>query len=390
MKGKWLIAASVATLMLAAVWWIGGRQDEGVGATYNGKTAAEWFFGDRTNYFLAQAQRNAAESAFKAMGTNGLPFLWQQLERRESALNAIYFKVHPGLPRILQTRLPRPISRSDIQYVALDHIGKLRSLPAHWTERLALWVLGVKDDQIRYRGMGTVMRLPGSSESNPHVIGMLNKLLQDRHFLIRMEAALELKMRDYMTTNAFPVLQECIADYQLVSRSVIIRGYRFAQPPNSTNRAVGGRAFLPGGMRLPDQPTIQQTEALRALVIVEPSLNRTSREKLWLTFSDLPIRTPPEQSIDRVGLFPDDVEKAMGLRTRGGIRLLISLLADPDPARRARAARALRWFGDRASEAMPALKKALDDPSEEVRSAAQAAQRSMTGEKADETKSGPR
>ena len=345
MKGKLLIVALVAVLMLAAVWWIGGRQDEGVGATHNGKTAAEWFYGSRTD-FLLQSQRNAADAAFKAMGTNGLPFLVQQLKSRESAFNSIYFKVYPGLPRTFQTRLPRPISRSDIQYVALEHIGKLGPLPAHWTERLALWVPGVKDDQIRHRGMGTVMRLPAFPETNPHVVGMLNRLLQDRHFLVRLDAALELKRRDGLTTNAFPVLQECIADYPLVSRSLAISGYRFGQPPNSTNRAVGGRAFLPGGMRLPDQPTIQQMEALRALVFMEPSLDRTSRETLWLTFGELPFKTSPEPLIDKVGLSPDDVEKAMGARTREGIRLLKSLLDDPDPTRRARAAKSLRWFGE--------------------------------------------
>ena len=209
--------------------------------------------------------------------------------------------------------------------------------------------------------MGTVMRLPASPETNPHVVGMLNRLLQDRHFLIRLGAALELKRRYYMNTNAFPVLQECIADYQLVSRSLAIRGYRFGQPPNSTNRATGGRAFIPRGMRQPDQPTTLQTEALRGLLTIESSLDRTSRENLWLTFSELRTRTPPEQFIDRVGLFPDDVQNAMGMRMQEGIRLLKSLSDDPDPRRRDRAIKALRWITQPAPDDMPALKKRLDD-----------------------------
>lgn len=381
MKRKWLLATTLFALAFLVAVWMTGRARERSKRTFGSKTASEWFFGgpDRTQ-FRSERHMNRAKAAFQVMGTNALPFLFSQLKQRESLINSVYFKVYPALPAFLRTRAPLPVARSDIQFMTLRYLEFLGPLPAECVKQVARCVPQMEDDRVRFNAMFSVVHQMNHPENEPWFGEMLEILLRDSHFLVQLDAAIELSKRTPPFANTLPVLLRGLTNYPLVSQSLWVRGYAYGLPPGSTNPPRLAPFFLrTGSARMPDQATMKQIEVLEALGRLEPRLDAARREQFWLAFAAVPDAKNPGSFTDKIGITPDDVRRKMGNRVREGIRLLSALLKDPAPARRAQAARALAWFGAEAAEAIPALKIALEDSSADVRSAAMGALAKIPG-----------
>src|SRR4051812_6834588 len=125
-----LIAGLALLLVLAVYWGFGGKKPE---VRYNGKTLSEWFFGQRRDFFYQSIQTNA-EQTFRAMGTNAFPFLLSMLEERGNS--TIYFKFYRMMPRPVQARLQHPLSRDDIQMMALHYLDSIPIIPDPVPEEL--------------------------------------------------------------------------------------------------------------------------------------------------------------------------------------------------------------------------------------------------------------
>lgn len=77
-----------------------------------------WHLGKPASYWLTDGftllpgvdDRPPAESAFRCMGSNAVPFLIATLARTDGPLKQIYLRCYPKLPAKLRTRLPRPAS----------------------------------------------------------------------------------------------------------------------------------------------------------------------------------------------------------------------------------------------------------------------------------------
>jgi hypothetical protein len=80
----------VATLL----WWC--LPDRG--PRYQGKSIGYWF----------RSSGNEQAKAFRAMGTNAVPYLVAQVKKKDSWWTGFYWKSYPRLPLWLQARLPWP------------------------------------------------------------------------------------------------------------------------------------------------------------------------------------------------------------------------------------------------------------------------------------------
>lgn len=367
MKRKWLLATTLFAFALGLALWMTRRVRERYNPTYGGKTASEWFFGKRTA-FRREAQMRQAEAAFRGLGTNAFPFLVSQLKQRESWMNPLYFQAYPRLPNFLRTRAPLPISRSDIQFMALYYLEKIKPIPAEWANQVALCIPELKDSSVRFRALQILAERFRGPQDEAWFVDLMRTHLKDSQFFIQLDAAIRLSDRANTDAETFSILLRALLDYQLVSDSLSVRSYTLGFPPGTTNRSPPGP--LQTRFRLPDQATMTQLDVLGALDHLEPRLDSARREQLWLAFATVPTAKNPESLENKIGITPDDVRRKFGSRVREGIRVLSGLLKDPDPARRAQAARALGWFGEEAAEAIPSLKAALEDSAAEVRSCA--------------------
>ena len=105
-----LIVAVVLTLR-----WASSREP-----VYEGRTASEWFL-----HCSNSTHERAAHEAFKAMGTNALPFLISKVERRGNRLYQFYKDRYPKLPVSLLKILPRPPGVQRQQTVAVERLHAL-------------------------------------------------------------------------------------------------------------------------------------------------------------------------------------------------------------------------------------------------------------------------
>jgi hypothetical protein len=109
---------AIVILILAAILVVAGavlltRAPE---PSYRGKSLTAWI-DDYVRLTGPYGQRNAADypmkqraitDAFKAMGTNCIPFIFQRLERQDSAFRTKYRDLWPKLPKAFQRILPPP------------------------------------------------------------------------------------------------------------------------------------------------------------------------------------------------------------------------------------------------------------------------------------------
>lgn len=74
---------------------------------YAGRSADRWLR-DVVGTARNSASQTAAIAAFREMGTNGIGFLVESLNRRDHAWSRLYQQIYPKLPSVMQ-RLPRPL-----------------------------------------------------------------------------------------------------------------------------------------------------------------------------------------------------------------------------------------------------------------------------------------
>ena len=61
--------------------WVSVRQESRKDITYKNKPLSKWFCDQRKDFF-SKRTRDTADDAFKALGTNALPFLLSNLKNR--------------------------------------------------------------------------------------------------------------------------------------------------------------------------------------------------------------------------------------------------------------------------------------------------------------------
>jgi len=77
--------------------------------SYQGKPVSYWLT-DGFTFSPSVDDRPPAESAFRCLGANAVPFLIATLGRTDGPLKQIYLRCYPKLPAKLRTQLPRPAS----------------------------------------------------------------------------------------------------------------------------------------------------------------------------------------------------------------------------------------------------------------------------------------
>src|SRR5438034_7180664 len=75
-----LLLTLIGVLIVGAfLAWVAGREEGRKEIKYKNKPVSKWFCDQRKDFF-SLAKRDAADDAFKALGTNALPFLLSNLK----------------------------------------------------------------------------------------------------------------------------------------------------------------------------------------------------------------------------------------------------------------------------------------------------------------------
>ena len=151
-----MLGLSGLVLVGAIVAMVSGLKEATKEPTYKDKPVSKWFCDQRKD-FLVKATRDDADKAFKALGTNALPFLLSNLKNRGSTV--LYFRLYAAVPSRVQAWLPYPILRDDIKMITLMHISKMKDMPPEWLAVLAKLVPDLKNPRVRHQALMTVHRL---------------------------------------------------------------------------------------------------------------------------------------------------------------------------------------------------------------------------------------
>lgn len=236
--------------------WVFFVDDSGDLPVHQGKTVEEWFYGEK-GHSGTRAPRDAVAAAFEKMGPNCVPFLIQNLRKKDTRFGKFYEKHYSKFPNFWQSRTRPPESASYIQMITFIH---LRKLPASAVDPHALELMAVfpeiQDPDRRFQSLDTVQTVALRRE--PHEkIAFFSGLLEDSDFRLRLQAAVMLSRIDKTLTNGVPILIE-----------------------GSTNRALMTSSFpqrrewlSPGRLPVnPDQAMIHQEAAHRELMRISPAL----------------------------------------------------------------------------------------------------------------------
>ncbi len=261
----------VVLIVGAVLAWVGGRQEGSKEITYKGKPVSKWFCDQRKDFFN-QTTRDAADDAFKALGTNALPFLLSNLKNRGSSV--LYFKLYQVVPSRVQAKLPYPILRDDLQMITLAHLSKMKSMSPEWLAALAKQVPNLKNPRVRHCGLMTVQRLSGSRKE-PAFINLCKDLLDDRHFGVQLRAAELLADLDQKERRGLPILLGALEDKEKLNSSRSISMYRYRQPPDGS----GSPPVTPFTGQTPsDLVRFERRMVLDSLEKLKPHLDQQQRK----------------------------------------------------------------------------------------------------------------
>ena len=225
---------------------------------YNGKTAEQWFYGERGHPGIKETM-DAAEDAFAAMEEECIPYLIQKLRSKDTKLDELWRGFHPKLPKAAQARFRAPVTADYVQMVSLRYLSRFGAdeLTPFWAELKAA-VMDMPNADRRWEAL-QFMQTVAVWQEDGEKVAFFVELLEDPDFRIRMRAAVMLSRIDPTLAQGFPILIEA-----------------------STNRArmaqlfpqFGGGRILNGGLGLPwpDQARFKQREAHQALAKVSPKL----------------------------------------------------------------------------------------------------------------------
>lgn len=335
--------------------------------TYKGKSVSRWFYGKRSDFFT-QSQMDEANRAFKALGTNALPFLFSNLSKHESPFGSLYFSLYRFLPRPIQPLIPYPISVDDIQSITLEHLRKMGPMPREWYTALAGQVPRLPNPGVRVVGLHVLYGSTYPIRDQRLITNLCRDLLQDGHFGIRLEAARKLAELEPSDTSGLSVLLEALEDSRTLKEALSIYHYTFQQPPGGSAKAV---PVVPT-RRFPDQLRMWQSTVVDAVERLEPHLSLEQKRKVLQ--SAIKALAKGNESASRL--------VSSVKRTSGSVFILVRLLTCEDPRVRACSAKVLGELGSATHEAIPALRERLQDEEIEVRRQAAEALLSIDSESA--------
>ena len=105
--------------------------------SYGGRSAESWL---RDVFSTASSgnSQTAAIEAFREMGTNGIVFLVEALNRRDNTWDRFYQRVFAKLPPVLRQKMPRPVYASALASAAILVLFNVRdTAPEQTLPRLA-------------------------------------------------------------------------------------------------------------------------------------------------------------------------------------------------------------------------------------------------------------
>lgn len=167
---------------------------------------------------------NAADLVFDAMGTNCIPFLLNEVRRKESGFNKVYGWFYSMFPSILQSKLRPPLSPYYTQRIALSHLQHmLRKLDYVASDLMAI-VPGIADDITREQAYDTVeilaVRLDDVERKKTYFVAFL----RDADFHIQLKSAVMLSRVDSSVTNGIPILINAVTNKSLMNSTFPTRG----------------------------------------------------------------------------------------------------------------------------------------------------------------------
>lgn len=224
---------------------------------YNGKTVAEWFYGE-DGHPGRQKTIEAARIAYSNMGTNCVPYLMGRLKSSDTFWSDIYGKIFAKLPVQFQRKLTPAFDSDFVHYIAINHLTNLHinSLDPFASELIEL----LKNEKSKKHGNSAmfllkkmVIRIDDKRVKTSILCDLLDYPLFDQ----RLEMSILLSKTDPSKKNGIPILLNAITNRNEVYLMIIRNGLR--RPPSFIDRMV----------------TQKQEEALRALELVAPEIADT-------------------------------------------------------------------------------------------------------------------
>ncbi len=246
---------------------------------YKGKPLAEWFYGNRTNFFF-EPTRRAAQTALDDLGTNALPFLLGNLKERRGNGN-LYFRAYRAMPSWARAHLAYPLLDDDIKSITLDHIRKMQWLLLERDDLLADCIVNFSNPRVKMWGISLMHNYRTLSSIN-----MFRKLLDDPHPGIRLEAAIflaewasESEARD---PRLFSILIVGLENKKMRDAMVNIRNYSYQkQPPGGTG------TMMPFSSRVGNTDDNERRRIQSALNSIDRHLTPEQKERLAQVESNL-------------------------------------------------------------------------------------------------------
>ncbi len=231
-------------LFLIAVW-IHFESAAKSSPIHKGKTAAEWFYGENGDPSDI-ITLSPATVAFKAMGTNSIPFLLNVVKTPQSRMARLYGKIHPRLPNPIKARVRPPASAYSIQSAAFMILGGFPDtyLDPYVVELMSM-IPKLEDGSIRQLGCLVIKKAATRCSDSGKKTEYFTTLINDPSFKISLSAAIALSRVDNTITNGVQTLAAAI-----------------------TNEHLVGSVFFGG----PEYITDIQERAYNALVEVDPRM----------------------------------------------------------------------------------------------------------------------
>ncbi len=198
-----LVILGLVILILFAAWFSAKSTNL---PAYQGKTAAEWFYGDHRNPRLLKTVEEA-KLAFDAMGTNCIPYLVEVAKGEETVFNRFYCRLHPKLPSFIRARIRPANTAHSIQMRAFDYLRRFESQQLDpFASELMKIVPTIADNLSRELAFWVIETSTMGAENIEFSRDYYCEFLNDPSFNVRLEAAVVLSRVDPSITNGIDTL----------------------------------------------------------------------------------------------------------------------------------------------------------------------------------------
>ena len=232
----WRIAAA-ATIVLAVL--VGWASSWSTGPSYGGRYGEAWL----RDVFApngAGTSQTSAIAAFNQMGTNGIAFLVESLDRRETAWIRFYRVAYGKLPQSLRRRVRQPIPADTLANAASLVLLNVRDDSPEKSVPRLVRLLGAPNPRTRLYAAGVIQHyaLNYSKFSFAPFRPELVRALADTNDWIRIDIALALENAKLGGPELLPAVKPALTNSDPVIRNaaqVITRQLEAANkaaPPN--------------------------------------------------------------------------------------------------------------------------------------------------------------